>query len=136
MAKFQHKDGELREYIVTSVSQGFVEPEEVGIGSKSFRHETDLKMMPKRHAAEGVLDVDTLAGPDVAVEADTSTTSTVEHRIPSSKIKADEWKVFKIKTDGRCFWRSAAAEKVDGSLLDDLKSSMKLRAEVMAWSKE
>lgn len=44
--KFETKDGEVREYIVLSVSQGFAQLEEIATGHRMMKHEANLKLMP------------------------------------------------------------------------------------------
>ena len=111
--KFQHRDGATREYRVLSVSQGFVELEEIGTGSVTKRHESDLKIMPRVTRATGSVDSES-AGLD-----------------GGPRLEA-----FKVKDDGRCFFRSASAEKYGGVLVDDDEASLTLRTEVHEWAKK
>ena len=45
--KFETKDGHVREYTVLSVSQGFVQLQEQGTRDTTFKHEANLKLMPR-----------------------------------------------------------------------------------------
>ena len=45
--KFETKDGHVREYTVLSVSQGFVQLQEQGTHDTTFKHEANLKLMPR-----------------------------------------------------------------------------------------
>ena len=50
--KFETKNGQVRQYVVQSVSQGFVQLQEVGAGAFVYKHEANLKLMPRKLVAD------------------------------------------------------------------------------------
>lgn len=105
--KFETKDGEVREYVVLSVSQGFVQVEDIATGSRMCKHEANLKLMPS------------------ALEPDDSNVSKPPEPDPSAVTDALHYGPFlriPALMDGACLYRSLnmALHSMAGVAAEDL----------------
>ena len=87
--KFEVKDGQVRQYTVRSVSQGFVQLEDVATGQPVCKHESNLKLMPAILVADDSLN--RLPKPS--------------NPIPLFKIYGN-FAVIPCKGDGACLYRA------------------------------
>jgi hypothetical protein len=142
------KEGHVKEYIVVSTSGGFVQLEQVGAGTRSLRHEADLKIMPKVLSAashqvdeeveefiEGEADKVDEEMEEFREEEDDKVDEEVEEFIEGQVLKGRDWKVKVMKDDGRCFFRTAVADKGNLTTAQVDKESLSLRSEVNAFAK-
>ena len=118
--KFEVKDGQVREYTVRSVSQGFVQLEDVATGQPVCKHESNLKLMPAILVADDSLN--RLPEPSKP--------------IPLFKIYGN-FAVIPCKGDGACLYRALnmALSLLGGvaaaDLQDDDQKAQALRSQLL-----
>ena len=118
--KFEVKDGQVRQYTVRSVSQGFVQLEDVATGQPVCKHESNLKLMPAILVADDSLN--RLPEPSKP--------------IPLFKIYGN-FAVIPCKGDGACLYRALnmALSLLGGvaaaDLQDDDQKAQALRSQLL-----
>ena len=139
-AKFQTRNGAVREYRVISVSKGIVEVEEVGTGVKMIRHESLLKLMPQALPADDEIQDLALEGAPAQLALPQPALANVESQLAlpqpapanvevhdlvvcdsadaqnkESSLVCQDWKIVPAKPNGNCFYECVAtAEALRG----------------------